>query len=76
MYSFGTNGGLFELCATDNLEIFSVIIAAACHDYKHPGLNNSYLIENKDPISILYNGRLPHSHLSLDVAVLENYHVA
>ena len=57
LYNFGVDGGLFELCNTDSLEIFSLLIAGACHDFKHPGVNNVYLTETKDPIAILYNGK-------------------
>jgi hypothetical protein len=43
-----------------------MIIAAACHDYGHPGFNNIYLVETFDDIAVKYN----------DKTVLENYHVA
>jgi hypothetical protein len=43
------------------------------HDFKHPGLNNNYMINSKNEISIRYNGKLL---LTLDISVLENYHVS
>ena len=44
----------------------SYILAAACHDVDHPGVNNIFLIESSDKLAIRYN----------DVSVLENHHVA
>ena len=46
------------MCEADTLEVIAIVVAGACHDYKHFGLNNQYLIETKDPIAILYNGML------------------
>lgn len=45
---------------------FAAVIAAAIHDYRHPGVNNSYLIASGHDIAIAHN----------DDAVLERYHVA
>ena len=42
----------------------SLIISALCHDVGHPGLNNNFLINSKNEISIIYN----------DISVLENFH--
>ncbi|ORY27026.1 HD-domain/PDEase-like protein [Neocallimastix californiae] len=49
-----------------NEELFSIIVAAFIHDFKHPGVNNNFLIEISDELAILYN----------DQSVLENYHIA
>jgi hypothetical protein len=35
-----------------------MIVAGAFHDLEHPGLNNLYLVENKHPIALKYNGKL------------------
>ena len=37
-----------------------------CHDYKHPGVNNNFLIDTDDNIALTYN----------DIGVLENMHVS
>lgn len=50
----------------DDVEVSSLLIAGACHDYDHPGLNNAYLINKKHEIAIRYN----------DVSILENHHAA
>ncbi|KND00117.1 uncharacterized protein SPPG_04459 [Spizellomyces punctatus DAOM BR117] len=52
-------------CFSD-LEILSFYIAAAIHDYDHPGVNNHFLIATSDPRALLYN----------DKSVLENHHCA
>eukprot|EP00760_Papus_ankaliazontas_P021507 PhM_4_TR18697/c0_g1_i1/m.98744/K13755/PDE1; calcium/calmodulin-dependent 3',5'-cyclic nucleotide phosphodiesterase len=46
------------------LERFSVLIAAAFHDFGHPGRNNNYLINTHDDVAIEFNDR----------SVLENFH--
>ena len=43
-----------------------MITAAACHDFEHPGFNNIYMVNTKDPLALLYN----------DVSVLESHHIA
>lgn len=45
------------------LEIFAAIIAAAIHDYGHPGVSNNYLAKISHPLDRLYNG----------VSALENH---
>ena len=42
------------------------MVAALAHDVKHPGLNNSYHINSRSEIALIYN----------DTSVLENYHVS
>ncbi|KAJ3179602.1 cAMP-specific 3',5'-cyclic phosphodiesterase 4D [Geranomyces variabilis] len=49
-----------------DVELFAAYIAATVHDLDHPGLNNKFLIESRDPKAILYNDR----------SVLENHHLA
>ena len=34
----------------------ALIVAGACHDYEHPGVNNAYLTETKHALAIKYNG--------------------
>nr|BAA34309.1 EFPDE3 [Ephydatia fluviatilis] len=48
------------------LEVFATYMAAAVHDFDHPGRTNAFLVATKSPLAILYNDR----------AVLENHHCA
>ncbi|OUM69654.1 hypothetical protein PIROE2DRAFT_33516, partial [Piromyces sp. E2] len=48
------------------VEIFSILLASFIHDFKHPGVNNNFLVETSNELAILYNDR----------SVLENYHIA
>jgi len=65
-YYFGKKCGLIMNCKLDEVDLLAITIAGACHDHEHPGFNNMYLIDNKDPIAISYN----------DQSVLENHHIA
>jgi hypothetical protein len=49
-----------------DMEVMSILVAACCHDFEHPGLNNTYLINSKAPWAIEYNDKSP----------LENHHIA
>lgn len=46
--------------------VMSGLVAAAVHDVKHPGLNNSYLAAEKTDLATVYN----------DKSILENMHVS
>eukprot|EP00736_Rhodelphis_marinus_P012759 Rmarinus@m.24593 len=48
------------------LDLAALFVAALVHDYRHPGLNNAFLIKTRDELAVRYN----------DHSVLENYHVA
>ncbi|OAF71378.1 hypothetical protein A3Q56_00851 [Intoshia linei] len=49
-----------------NLDLFSLIFAAAIHDVDHKGLSNSFLSKTNLEFAILYN----------DNSILENHHLA
>ena len=44
----------------------SLFFSCICHDYQHPGVNNNFLKETKNKLSIRYN----------DVSILENMHIS
>lgn len=44
----------------------SLYLAAVCHDYDHPGLNNDFLVKSHHRLAISHNDRSP----------LENHHAA
>ncbi len=64
VYSIFSN--LKEELELNELDITGFFISAIIHDYKHPGLTNSYHINKRSDIAIKYN----------DISVLENFHVS
>eukprot|EP00899_Mesostigma_viride_P002491 jgi/Mesvir1/12242/Mv00460-RA.2 len=48
------------------LDMLAVITAALVHDFRHPGLNNDFVVRSSNDLALRYN----------DLAVLENYHVS
>jgi len=50
----------------NSLQGFALITAAIMHDYRHPGLNNAFLMRSADQIALIYN----------DSSVLENFHAS
>ena len=59
-------GCINEKIGLDNKSLCALFISCICHDYKHPGFNNNYLIETKHPLALKYN----------DISVLENMHIS
>lgn len=59
-------GGLARRCQLSDEQYFAAIIAAAIHDFDHPGINNNFLIKTQNYLAVLYNDR----------SVLENIHVS
>ena len=55
-----------SICALTDFDVFTCIVSAAVHDFEHPGVNNQYLINSSDRLTIRYN----------DKSVLENHHLA
>jgi hypothetical protein len=70
------SGGCESILQLSSLEKFSLMLAAACHDFKHPGRNSNFLIKCKDRISIAYNDLSPleNMHISETFAVMQNSH--
>eukprot|EP00899_Mesostigma_viride_P005218 jgi/Mesvir1/14698/Mv05355-RA.1 len=48
------------------LDMLAAVIAALVHDFRHPGLNNDFVVKSADDLALRYN----------DLTVLENYHVS
>ncbi|XP_038549766.1 cGMP-inhibited 3',5'-cyclic phosphodiesterase A-like [Micropterus salmoides] len=59
--SYGSLAGLIPA-----LELMALYVAAAMHDYDHPGRTNAFLVATSAPQALLYNDR----------SVLENHHAA
>ena len=65
-YIYFKEGSINEKIGLNSKSLCALYLSCICHDYKHPGLNNNYLIETKHPIAIKYN----------DNSVLENMHIS
>lgn len=61
-----TTGGGNIASAFSILEVLACYMAAAMHDFDHPGRTNAFLVAIKSPLAVLYNDR----------SVLENHHAA
>ncbi|KAJ3272942.1 hypothetical protein HDV01_005139 [Terramyces sp. JEL0728] len=64
LYYLVTRDALRSKLTTE--DIFACVIAAAAHDYMHPGFTNAFLIATKNPLALRYN----------DQSVLEHFHAA
>jgi len=56
-YVIISQGNLKEKLKLQDVDIFAVLLAALCHDYKHPGYNNMFLVNTKASLAIRYNGK-------------------
>jgi len=61
-----TTGGLKRAANLQPLDLLAALLAAAIHDYDHPGFNNNFHVRTQAYLATLYNDR----------SVLENHHVA
>ena len=66
LFTMMIRGKLIKKMKLTDLDKFSMLIGALCHDLKHTGQNNMFHINTKSKIAIRYN----------DISVLENYHIA
>lgn len=65
-FNYFRKQGLQEKCELDNQELTALFVAACCHDFEHPGVNNAFLSNMRDPIAVRHN----------DQSVLESHHIA
>jgi len=61
---FVSNSSILD--ALTSIESLAVILSALGHDVGHPGMNNRFLVFNRDRLAIKYN----------DQSILENMHIA
>ena len=59
-------GLINEIIKIDKSSLCALFLSCICHDFKHPGLNNNYLVETSDLIALNFN----------DISVLENMHIS
>ncbi|KAG7379434.1 cAMP-specific 3',5'-cyclic phosphodiesterase 4D [Phytophthora pseudosyringae] len=57
-----------------NLEFYAALVAAAIHDFRHPGKSNNYLIKAKHDLALQYNDRsiLESMHLAETFFIMRN----
>ena len=65
-YMFFTYSNAEKISQTNVLDLLSIFIAALGHDIGHPGLTNTFHINDSTDIAITYN----------DISVLENFHAS
>jgi len=65
-YIFFLHSNAEKIAKTNVLDLLSIFIAALGHDIGHPGLTNTYHINDSTDIAITYN----------DISVLENFHAS
>ena len=65
-YIFFLYSNAEKIAKTNVLDLLSIFIAALGHDIGHPGLTNTYHINDSTDIAITYN----------DISVLENFHAS
>lgn len=61
-----TKGGMIKKLQMRDEDTFAALMAAAIHDFDHPGINNSFHVRAQTYLSTLYNDR----------SVLENRHAS
>ena len=60
------HSNIIDVLHLSPIDVISIITASLLHDIGHPGLNNTYQINNFSDVAITYN----------DKSVLENFHIA
>lgn len=63
-HHFLVHGGMLQWMSP--LELFACVFSCIVHDFKHPGVNNNFLVLTQDALALRYN----------DKSILENYHLA
>jgi len=61
-----TKGNFIDRADVSGIELAAMYLAAAVHDYEHPGTNNVFHVNTSSTYAVRYN----------DKSVLENHHVA
>lgn len=53
---------------------FAAYLAAICHDFRHKGVTNDFLVRSGDSLALYYNDQAPHEnyHLTQTFALLNN----
>lgn len=72
MYYLLSFGGLNDIMKCTQMEILAILLATACHDVGHPGVNNKFLCATHDKTAIQFNDQhvLENMHCSLSLGLL------
>jgi hypothetical protein len=54
---FIINAKMDQILELNELDILATMFAALMHDFRHPGFNNSYLVNSKSDIAFQFNGK-------------------
>lgn len=57
VYVIMEKSGFFYKLDFTELDYISLLLSAICHDYKHPGIGNSYIINSLHKLTIQFNGK-------------------
>lgn len=63
---FIKHSGIHSKIKLTEMDLIGIYLGSIVHDFKHPGVNNAYLINTSNELATRYN----------DVSVLESFHIA
>jgi hypothetical protein len=66
LFSWFNFTGIAKTFELTYIDLISAYTAALVHDFRHPGFNNTYLLNTRSDLAITYN----------DKSILENFHVS
>jgi hypothetical protein len=62
-YVIMEKGSFYYKCSLSEHDYLAILLSAICHDFKHPGIGNSYLVNSIHPIALYYNGKKQYIYL-------------
>ncbi len=57
-YVIMEKGSVYYRIQLMEIDYIAILVAAICHDFKHPGLGNPYIINSKHSIAMAFNGKI------------------
>lgn len=57
LYVMMEKGSIYYKISLIEIDYMAVLLSAICHDLKHPGIGNPYIINSKHEIAMIYNGK-------------------